>query len=176
MNTSMDSSFESAIILDLEQLYHAEDKLETRFARILPIVLDSDCRDMIARYLVICDNNRVRVNRVLSYLNCEPKSTNGNVINELIDETFRRIRFAQERRAQTLLLIACFQRINEYKICIVKSCLMYAEHLGLEIPCNLLALTLADENEIRAQLSELCVNSFCNCPVKVPGAGEAVSS
>lgn len=161
------NTLEDALIIDLENLYCAEEKLKNKLEKISKIIQSDNLRNLLQRYLDDCENKRLKMDRVFSYLNHEPKSCTTSVMDGMIEEIFKHITFANEGFVQDLLIINCLQRINTYKLSLYNSSLRYAEELELDTPSDLLTTLINSEQEIEKGLGELCAVQLNICSAKV---------
>lgn len=149
------NTLEDALIIDLENLYCAENKLESKLDKISQVIQSGALRDLLEQYRNEGESKRLKINRVFSYLNHEPKSCTTSVMDELIEEIFQHVTFANEGFVQDLLIINCLQRINNYKLSLYTSSLRYAEELELNTPSDLLTTIINSERETEKGLDEL---------------------
>lgn len=154
------NTLEDALIIDLENLYCAEQKLENKLNKIPKIIQSGRLRNVLEQYLEDCGAKRLQMERVFSYLNHEPKSCTTSVMDEMIAEIFKHILFANEGFVQDLLIINCLQRINTYKLSLYASSLRYAEELELDTPSDLLACIIDSEQEMEKSLEELRITQL----------------
>lgn len=154
------NTLEDALIMELENLYCGEEKLKKSFERIDKIIHSEALRGIIRRYAESCDNKKLKIDRVFSYLHHEPHLCTAHVIDELIDEYFQRLKFAQDPDVQEQILINCIERINVYKTCAYEASLRYAEELELDVAADLISTIIHWEKEIKRELLDLSIHSF----------------
>jgi ferritin-like metal-binding protein YciE len=154
------NTLEDALTMELDNLYSGEKKLKESFLRINNIIHSDELRDIIRRYAESCDSKRVKIERVLSYLHHEPNLCGTNVIDELIDDSFHRLAFAQDPDVQQQILINCIERINAYKTCVYEACIRYAEELNMDVAAEQLFRIIQWEREIKRELIDLSVHDF----------------
>jgi ferritin-like metal-binding protein YciE len=146
--------------MELENLYCAEMKLLDRFSKLDAIIHSDRLRYILRRYTESCHNKKLKLGRALSHLNHEPQACSISVIDELIEESFKRLRFAQDPKVQEQMLINCIERINSYKICVYEAAVRYAEELELEPIADLLVIILEWERKTKMELVNLSVQLF----------------
>lgn len=161
------NTLEDALIIDLETLYCAEQKLKNKLDKITRIIQSDRLRNVLEQYLDDCESKRLQMDRVFSYLNHEPKSCTTSVMDEMIEEIFKHITFANEGFVQDLLIINCLQRINNYKLSLYNASLRYAEELELDTPSDLLSAIISSERDTMRDLEELCIAQLNICSIKV---------
>lgn len=161
------NTLEDALIIDLENLYCAELRLKNKLKRVSKIIQSGRLRESFERYLDDCESKRLRIDRIFSYVNHEPKSCTTSVMDEMIEEIFRHITFANERSVQDLLIINCLQRINHYKLSLYESSLRYTEELELDTPSVLLTAIINSERETMKGLEGLCVAHLNICSARI---------
>ncbi|MBL0740484.1 DUF892 family protein [Chryseolinea lacunae] len=154
------NTLEDALVLELENLYCSERKLKGSLIKMLGIVQSEKLRNLLRRYAESCELKQSKIDRVFSYLNHEPISCHTNVIDELVEETFVRLKFAQTHHVQDLLLINCLQRISAYKACAYEASVRYAETLELDTATELLETILRWERRHEHELKELSLHEF----------------
>lgn len=154
------NTLEDALVLELENLYCSERKLSASLMKMFGIVQSEKLRSILRRYAESCESKQSKIDRVFSYLNHEPISCHTNVIDELVDETFVRLKFAQAHHVQDLLLINCLQRISAYKACAYEASVRYAETLELDTATELLETILHWERRHECELTELSFYEF----------------
>jgi len=158
MNTI--NTLEDALTMELENLYCAEMKLLDRFSKLDAIIHSDKLRYILRRYTESCNSKKLKLGRALSYLHHEPQACSISVIDELIEESFKRLRFAQDPDVQEQMLINCIERINSYKICVYEAAVRYAEELALDPVAELLVPMLEWERKTKRELVELSVHMF----------------
>ena len=158
MNTI--NTLEDALIMELENLYCAELKLLDRFSKLDSIIHSDKLRYILRRYSESCNTKKLKLERALAYLHHEPQACTISVIDELIEESFKRLRFAQDPDVQEQMLINCLERINSYKICVYEAAVRYAEELALEAVSDLLVAILESERKTKRELVDLSVHMF----------------
>jgi len=148
------NTLEDALAQELGVLYHAEARLKEGLSKMTMIVQSAKLQDILKRYLESCDYKMTKVDRVFSYLNREPQACHSNVVDELINELYDRLKFAQEPVVQNHVLASELLRINKYKACAYEASLRYAEVLGLDTAADLLQTIIHweenNERELRA--------------------------
>ena len=154
------STLEDALTMELENLYSSEEKLRDRFLKIDKIIHTDELRDIIHRYTESCDNKRLKINRVFGYLHHEPHLSTTRVMDELIEESVQRLKFAQDPDVQEQILINCIERINIYKTCTYEASLRYAEELELDIACDQLSTIIQWERQTKKELADLSAHLF----------------
>ena len=154
------NTLEDALTMELENLYCAEMKLLDRFSKLDGIIHSDKLRYILRRYTESCNSKKLKLGRALSYLHHEPQACSISVIDELIEESFKRLRFAQEPQVQEQMLINCIERINSYKICVYEAAVRYAEELQLEPVADLLVPILDSERKTKGELVDLSVHMF----------------
>lgn len=159
----MINTLEEALILDLETLYAAEGKLKSKLGTVIGLIQSKRLRTLFVDYLGTCQNKRLMMDRIFSYLNREPKGCATAVMDELIEDIFKHISFANQLPVQDLLLANCLQRINNYKRSLYQSSMRYAEALDLETPVELLSTIIEWELETKESLSDISVACTNNC-------------
>jgi len=154
------NTLEDALTMELENLYCAEMKLLDRFSKLDGIIHSDKLRYILRRYTESCNSKKLKLGRALSYLHHEPQACSISVIDELIEESFKRLRFAQDPQVQEQMLINCIERINSYKICVYEAAVRYAEELQLEPVADLLVPILDSERKTKGELVDLSVHMF----------------
>ena len=159
MKTSI-NTLEDALTLELENLYYGEEKVRNGMTRMLKIARSEELQDALARYEESSHLKLMKLSRIFASLKHSPLACHTNVIDELINESFERLRFAQDHRVQELILINCMERISNYKTCAYESCLRYAEELELEATAHLLLAIVQWERRSKAELTDLFYGDF----------------
>jgi ferritin-like metal-binding protein YciE len=154
------NTLEDALTMELENLYCGEEKLRDSFSKIEKIIHSDELRNIIYRYTESCDEKRMKIYRVFAYLNHEPHLSSAHVIDELIDESIKRLKFAQDPDVQEQILINCLERINAYKTCTYEASLRYAEELELDNAADQLLSIIQEERKTKRQLVDLSVHLF----------------
>lgn len=146
------NTFEEALILEMENLYCSEQKLREGLTKLSRAIHSEKLHNMITAYSESSEDKRLQIDRIFSILCHEPKVCHTSVIDEIINEAYARLKFAQDPKFQDLLLITCLQRINAYKICAYQTSVRYAEALELDTPVALLEMIVSGEQKIRKEL------------------------
>lgn len=154
------NTLEEALAMELENLYFGERKLKESFLKINKIIHSAELRDILYSYTSCCDAKRVKIERIFSYIHYEPHLCTTNVIDELIEESFNRLKFAQDTDVQEQILINGIERINSYKICAYEAALRYAEELDLDVAADLLVTIIQWEQKTKEQLVNLSLHLF----------------
>ena len=154
------NTLEDALTMELENLYCSELRLLRNFARLDSIIHTDELRHILRRYTEGSNNKKIKLTRALSFLLHEPQACSINVIDELVEESINRLRFAQDPDVQEQMLINCMERIVSYKICVYEAALRYAEELALETVSDLLATILEGERKAKRELIDLSVHIF----------------
>lgn len=154
------NTLEDALTMELENLYCSEMRLLRNFAKLDSIVHSDELSHILRRYTESSNNKKQKLTRALSFLLHEPQACSINVIDELIEESFNRLRFAQDPDVQEQMLINCMERIVSYKICVYEAALRYAEELALESVADLLVTMLEWERKTKRELVDLSVHIF----------------
>jgi ferritin-like metal-binding protein YciE len=149
------NTLEEALVVELETLYQAEGKLKEGLSKMITIIHSAKLRDVLKRYLESCDPKRTKVDRVFSYLNREPRSCHTHVVDELVNELYNRIRFAQDPVVLDHVFVSELLRISQYKASAYEASLNYVETLGLETPAALLETIVHWEKNNERELLEL---------------------
>ena len=154
------STLEDALTMELESLYCGEEKLRDSFSKVDKIIHSDELRGIIQRYTESCDDKRLKIYRVFAYLNHEPHLSTAHVIDELIEESIQRLKFAQDPDVQEQILINCVERINAYKTCTYEASLRYAEELELDSAADQLLTIIQEERKTKRELVDLSVHLF----------------
>jgi ferritin-like metal-binding protein YciE len=154
------NTLEDALTMELENLYCSELRLLRNFAKLDSIIHSDELHHILRRYTENSNNRKVKLTRALSFFGHEPQACSVNVIDELVEESFNRLRFAQDADVQEQMLINCMERIVSYKICVYEAALRYAEELALETVADLLATMLEWERKAKRELVDLSVHIF----------------
>ena len=154
------NTLEDALTMELENLYCGEEKLRDSFSKVLTIIHSNELREIVHWYTESCDDKRLKINRVFAYLNHEPHLSSAHVIDELIEESIQRLKFAQDPDVQEQILINCMERINSYKTCTYEAALRYAEELELDNAADQLLTIIQAERQTKRELVDLSVHLF----------------
>jgi ferritin-like metal-binding protein YciE len=154
------NTLEDALALELETLYCSENKIKDHWHKIKNLLQSEKLRGTVFGYINSCDDKRLRIDRVLSYIHREPRYHHTNVIDELIQEALVRLKFAQDPQVQEQMLINCIERIVNYKICVYEATLRYAEELDLDVAADLLLTIIQWEKKMKKELIELSFHEF----------------
>ena len=159
------NTLEEALIQEMENLYCSEKKLASGLSKLATIIPSEKLHALLANYVDSANHKCLKIDRIFSYLNHEPRACSTNVVDEMINETRSRITFTQDCRFQDLLVIACLQRINNYMMCAFRSSLRYADELELDTPVELLETMIHWEVKMEEALSQIANNTF-NAPLE----------
>lgn len=154
------NTLEDALTMELENLYFAEMKLLDSFSKLDCIIHSDKLRYILRRYSESSNSKRLKLSRALAYLHHEPHVYTINIIDQLVEESLNRLRFAQDPDVQEQMLINCIERINTYKICVYEAAVRYAEELHLEQVIELLVTMLELERKTKKELVDLSVHLF----------------
>jgi ferritin-like metal-binding protein YciE len=149
------NTLEDALALELENLYYSEKKLMDQWPKLEKILQSEKLQGTLFKYIESCNNKRLKIDRVLSYIHREPGYCHANVINELIQEFLDRLKFAQDPQVQEQMVINCLERIVNYKTCAYEASLRYAEKLDLDVAADLLLMIIQWEKKMKKELVEL---------------------
>ena len=161
------NTLEEAVITDLECLYCVEFRLKEKLEIVVKVINTEKLRDLLETYLESSNSKRLKIDRVFSYLNHDPKSCTTSVIDEMIEDIFRHISFAGEPTVQDLLITNCLQRISNYKLSLYQSSLRYAEELELDTASELLSTIIDWEQETKRDLAEFSASQVRKCSLRV---------
>lgn len=154
------NTLEDALTMELENLYCSETRLLDSFTKLDCIIHSDKLRYIVRRYTESCNTKKLKLSRALSYLHHEPQACNISIIDQLVDESFNHLRFAQDPDVQEQMLINCIERINSYKICVYEAAVRYAEELELEQVADLLVTVVELERKTKRELVNLSVHMF----------------
>ena len=154
------NTLEDALALELENLYYSEKKLMDQWPKLEKILHSEKLRRTLFQYIESCNNKRLKIDRVLSYIHREPGYCHTNVINELIQEFLDRLKFAQDSQVQEQMVINCMERIVNYKTCAYEASLRYAEKLDLDVAADLLLMIIQWERKMKKELVDLSFGQF----------------
>lgn len=145
---------------ELENLYCSEKKLVTHLNELKEQAASENIKTTIVNYSESSDPKRLKVDRVFSYLNCEPVSHKTEVLDALLSETREKLHSLENEQLRDLLVITSLQRINDYKISAYKAAMIYAIELGLETAEDLLKTILNWELGTEKELIRLALQEF----------------
>ena len=154
------NTLEDALAFELDNLYCSERRLKDQRHKLEKALQSQKLRDTLYRYIESCDDKRLKIERALSYLQREPKQCHASVIDELIQESVDRLKFAQDAQVQERMLINCIERIVNYKTCAYEASLRYAEELDLDIAADHLLMIIQWERKMKEELVELSSHEF----------------
>lgn len=154
------NTLEDALAQELGVLYHAEARLKEGLSKMTGIIRSAKLQDILRRYLESCDHKMTKVDRVFSYLHREPQAFHSHVVDELINELYDRLKFAQEPAVQNHVLASELLRINKYKACAYEASLHYAEALGLDTAADLLQTIIHWEENNERELRKLVFQAW----------------
>lgn len=149
------TNLNEVLTFHLESLYDAEKKLQ----HAIPICSESlplgTLRDEIKKYGEGATEKRSKLKRIFSYLLVQPFKRKNNVINSMLKETHDMLDHAATDHLREIVLLACIQSINHYKMAGYNTALAFALELNLDTVADLLHEILAWEKETNAALTKI---------------------
>lgn len=168
MKTSI-NTWEEALIMEMENLYCSEKKVSAGLNKLSEAIHSEKLHSILSRYAETAENKRLKIDRIFSYLNHEPNACHTSVIDEIINETLSRIKFAEDSKFQDLILITCLQRINAYANCAYGASLRYAIELELDTVADLLEVMIGWQLTFERELMQIADSEFKNGAMSTTG-------
>jgi ferritin-like metal-binding protein YciE len=153
-------TLQEALAYQLQGLSYAETKVRDEFERCSSRIASADVKREIKKYIGHADNKVLKLERIFNYLmqECEPRKN--EVINTLIQETHAMMDAVSASHLKDVVVVACLQNINAYKIANYKTAYLFAVELELDTAADLLQQIMEWELETAKSLNSLSIHEF----------------
>ncbi|WP_276370247.1 DUF892 family protein [Chryseolinea sp. H1M3-3] len=149
------SNLNEVLAFQLEGLYDAEKKLQHAIPACSEGVTLNVLKDIINKYGEQAAEKRTKLKRTFGYLLVEPFKRKNKVIDTMLKDTHYMLEHAASDSLRQVVLLACFQSINHYKMAGYNAALAFAIKLNLDTVSDLLHEILEWEKETNAILTKI---------------------
>ena len=159
MKTSI-VNLNDALAAYLQKMRCVEKSFKMDYHDSLKELSSVEIKNEMKKYIVSCDENALRIERMHNYLMVEPVTGNSEVYKKLILETNEIIHATKEPHLISILFIGCLEAIIGYKISCYRTAYMIAVELELDTVTDLLEACLEKEVSARKAFSLLVISEF----------------
>lgn len=156
------SNLHEALVFQLRGLYNAERKLQKSIPPCSTHITSGTLKVEIDTYNQSSGDKLIKLERAFNYLMEEPKGRKNKVMREMIGDTRYILNLAPTDEMRDVVLAACIQNINHYKIAGYKTALAFAIELELSTVADLLHEILEWEKEMSTRLTAISLNEIFN--------------
>ncbi len=154
-------NLENLLVLQLEDLYSAEDQLISALPKIAEAAASAELRSAFETHLEETKHHKQRIEQIFRMLGQEPKMETCDAMKGLIAEGSEIIDLEGEPDVKDAALIAAAQRVEHYEIAGYGCVRAFARRLGRENVAQVLQQTLDEEanaDKILSHIAETSVN------------------
>lgn len=154
------NTIQDALAYQVKGLVYAETKVRSEFEACRAQITSADVKTEVQKYINSTDNKLLKLERTFNYLMQEFASRKNAVITKLIEETQYMLSNTPSAHLKDILMVACIQNINAYKIASYRSAYLFAVELELDPVADLLQQILDWEVETGKTLGSLAIHEF----------------
>ncbi len=154
------TTLQDALEHQLRGLVHAETMVRGEFRSCARQATSPELRSVIEEYVGNADNKILKLDRIFNYLMQEPGPGHNEVITKMIDETHQLLNCASSPHLKDVLMVACIQNINAYKISSYRTVYLLAVELELDTAADLAQQMLEWELATGKRLAALSIHEF----------------
>lgn len=151
------SNLTEALAYKLDELYDAEQKLKLTLQHCIDQVSSPVLKMELSKYSESCDDKRLKLDRVYSYLMKEPGKHPDKVVDAMVKNIRQTLKATIFGEMKDILLIACLKNINYYKMAGYETALVFSWELELDTASTLLEEVLGWEKQTHGNLSQIAV-------------------
>ena len=153
-------SLSDALCYLLTGMLFIESNLASHYRSCKPKLSSPELKDAMERYLDVCHDNRLKIDRVFNYLMKEPEPRENEVFKKMINETEFVLRSADEAHLKDVLFIGCIESLISYKASTYRTAYLFSAELELDTPDELIQQILESEYASRKLFSNIAVKEF----------------
>ena len=154
-------NLENVLVLQLEDLYSAEEQLIEALPKMVDAVSSHELKQAFQTHLEETRNHKKRIEQAFRLLGKEPEGETCDAMEGLISEGDDVIGLEGEPDVKDAAIIAAAQRVEHYEMAGYGCARTFARRLGHESVANLLQQTLGEEanaDKILPHIGESIVN------------------
>jgi ferritin-like metal-binding protein YciE len=154
-------NLENVLVLQLEDLYSAEDQLIEALPKMADAASSHELKQAFQTHLEETRNHKTRIEQAFRLLGHEAKAETCDAMEGLISEGDEVIGLEGDPDVKDAALIAAAQRVEHYEMAGYGCARTFARRLGHESVANLLQQTLDEEanaDKILTHIGESIVN------------------
>jgi ferritin-like metal-binding protein YciE len=142
-------------INQLQMLLSTEDQIIDALPKMVEKATDPDLKQALNSHLQETKAQRSRLEQILNQATGEAKSMKCKALAGLVTEAEDMIKDATDEAVRDAALISAAQRVEHYEMAVYGTVRYYAEILGESSQAELLDLTLEEEKNADATLTEI---------------------
>lgn len=154
------STLQDALTYQLQGLFYAETKVKHEFEILHQKITSPDVNAQIKKYIGNADNKIQKLDRIFDYLMQEPMPRKNEIIVKMIEETRHLLGLTSSPHLKDILMIACIQNINAYKIAGYRTAYLFAIEQELDTAADLIQQILECELATGKRLASLSIHEF----------------
>jgi len=151
------NNLNDALAYQLEGMYYVEKKLQKALPDCINHATSRALKGQIKKYLDSAHDKRVKLKRIFSYLLTGPFDSKNKVIEKLMAEESKILKYTNNSELKDALLIGNLQSINHYKISVYGTAKAFALILELQKVVDLLQEVLDWEKEANQALTKIAL-------------------
>jgi ferritin-like metal-binding protein YciE len=151
------NNLNDALAYQLEGMYYVEKKLQKTLPDCINHATSRALKSQIKKYLDSARDKRVKLKRIFSYLLTGPFDCKNKVIEKLMEEESKILKYTNNSELKDALLIGNLQAINHYKISVYGTAKAFALILELQKVVDLLQEVLDWEKEANQALTKIAI-------------------
>jgi ferritin-like metal-binding protein YciE len=149
------NTLKEALMLELEDLYNAEQQLVQGLPRMASAASHRDLKMAFEQHLTETKNQVARLERVFSLIGQQPQGETCEAMQGLITEAEEVISASGDKEVKDAVLIGAAQRVEHYEMAGYGTARAFAKQLGLDDIADLLEETLEEESAADKKLTTL---------------------
>jgi ferritin-like metal-binding protein YciE len=155
------TSLQHLYLHQLRDIYDAEQQLLSTLPQIVKATTSNKLKQAFDQHLQQTEDHVQRLIQIFDDLNLSPEGKTCEAMRGLITESESTIReYGGEMDVRDAALISIAQKIEHYEIASYGALCTYAEMLSQSSALKLLQITLAEEKQADATLTELALNAI----------------
>lgn len=154
------NTIQDALAYQIKGLLFAEIKVRTEFKACKRQITSAEVKSEVEKYINSTENKLLKLERMFNYLMQEPTSRKNAVILKLLEETQHMLANTPSAHLKDILMVACIQNVNVYKIASYRTAYLFAVELELDAVADLVQQILDWETETGKNLASLSIHEF----------------
>jgi ferritin-like metal-binding protein YciE len=155
-------SLEDLLLAELADVHSAEQQLIKALPKMAGVAANPRLKAAFDNHLQETRTHAARLDEIVNRLARKPKSKTCKAMKGLIEESEEVIKASGDAPVVDAALIAAAQRIEHYEIAAYGCARTFAEILGDEQSARMLDMTLSEEKEADATLTEIAMQLVNN--------------
>ncbi len=148
------------LLEELKDLYSAEKQIVKALPKIIRGASSEELKSAITEHLEVTKGQVTRLEEVFGHLEEKPKAKMCKGMQGLLEEGAEGLEEEEKGVLRDLLLIGAAQRVEHYEVAAYGTAKAMAEQLGASEVVDLLAETLAEEEEADHKLTEVAESLY----------------